>query len=54
MTGDLVDTIDHNDGSMQEHWNLISRGNLAIKTGLYIYVVETEKDKKVGKFVILR
>jgi hypothetical protein len=54
MTGDLVIAIDHNDGSGQELWDLISRNNQAIKAGLYIYVIETEDDKNIGKFVILR
>jgi len=54
LTGDLVIAIDHNDGTGQELWNLISRNNQAIKAGLYIYVVETENDKHIGKFVVLR
>jgi hypothetical protein len=54
MTGDLVIAIDHNDGSGQQLWNLVSRNNQAVKAGLYLYVVETENDKRIGKFVILR
>ncbi len=54
LTGDLVITIDHNDGTGQELWNLQSRNIQAIKAGLYIYVVETENDKEIGKFVVLR
>ncbi len=54
ITGDHIISIDHTDGTMQEEWNLVSRNRQSVKTGLYIYVVETEDAKKVGKFVILR
>ena len=54
LTGDLIDEINHTDGSQQELWDLITRNEQSIKTGLYIYVVETDKDKKIDKFVILR
>lgn len=54
MTGDLVKVIDHKDGTGQELWNLQSRNIQAIKAGLYLYVVETENDKHIGKFVVLR
>jgi hypothetical protein len=54
MVGDLVDEIEHNDGSDSELWDLISRNDQAVVSGLYIYVVETEDDKHIGKLVIMR
>jgi len=54
ITGDWVITIMHTDGTAQEAWNLKSRNEQFVKTGLYIYVVETENAKKIGKFVLLR
>lgn len=57
MTGDLVESIYHDDGTDAELWDLISRNNQKAVSGLYVYVVETEQpdyDKYVGKFVIIR
>ena len=57
LTGDLVDTVYHDDGSDSEFWYLISRTRLRLVSGLYLYVVETEipkYEKVTGKFVIIR
>ncbi len=57
ITGDLVETIYHNDGSDAELWDLISRNNQKAVSGLYLYVVEVEQpeyEKHIGKFVIIR
>lgn len=54
ITGDHVITIQHTSGTSQEEWNLKSRNEQYVKTGLYIYVVETENAKKIGKLVLLR
>ncbi|MFC2076034.1 T9SS type A sorting domain-containing protein [candidate division KSB1 bacterium] len=54
MAGDLVEEIEHVSGSDSELWDLISRNNQSVVSGLYIYVVETEADKHIGKFVIMR
>jgi hypothetical protein len=53
MTGDLVQTIDHTDGSDMEKWDLISRNTQSIASGLYIFIVETNNDKFIGKFVVM-
>lgn len=54
MAGDLVKIIEHTDGSSMEYWDLVSRNNQDVVSGLYLYVIETEKDKATGKFVIIR
>lgn len=57
LTGDLVDTIYHEDGFGDHLWSLISRNNQKVVSGLYLYVVERETptyDKFIGKFVIIR
>jgi len=55
MAGDLVKEIFHNDASHgAEIWDLISRNNQAIVSGLYIYVVESGGDKKIGKMLVIR
>ncbi|RJP78661.1 MAG: T9SS C-terminal target domain-containing protein [Candidatus Zixiibacteriota bacterium] len=54
LAGDIVDTIDHTDGTNAERWDLLSKNTQSVVSGLYIFVVETESDKKIGKFVIAR
>ena len=57
MTGDLVESIYHDNGTDAELWDLISRNQQKAVSGLYVYVVETDQpeyDKFVGKFVVIR
>ncbi|MBN1349780.1 hypothetical protein JXJ21_10255 [candidate division KSB1 bacterium] len=57
LAGDLVDTIYHEDGYGDVLFDLVSRNTQKVVSGLYIYVVETEKPtykKVMGKFVIIR
>jgi hypothetical protein len=54
MSGDLVKMIEHTDGSSTESWDIVSRNNQAVVSGLYLYVVETDNEKATGKFVIIR
>jgi len=55
LSGDLVRDIDHKDGSGDEYWNLFSRKEQEVVSGLYIYKIETDNgDYKVGKLMILR
>ncbi|UCE17290.1 MAG: T9SS type A sorting domain-containing protein [Gemmatimonadota bacterium] len=54
LEGDLVETIIHDSGTDSEMWNLISRNDQFVVSGLYYYVVQTESEKKIGKFVIMR
>lgn len=55
--GDLVDTIYHQDGTNSQFWPLITRNQMRAVSGLYLFVVETEKpeyEKYIGKMVIIR
>jgi hypothetical protein len=54
LDGDLVKTIIHDDGTDSEKWNLISKNDQFVVSGLYYYVVRTNAEKKIGKFVIIR
>ncbi len=54
ITGDIVQTLDHTDGTDTESWNLISKNTQSVVSGLYLFVAETDSDKKIGKFVIAR
>ena len=55
LTGDMIRELYNNDEDDAEiSWNLISRNNQSVVSGLYIYVVETDNDKKIGKMLIIR
>ena len=55
LTGDLVQELYHNDlDSGVQDWDLVSRNNQAVVSGLYIYVVETDNDKMMGKLLVIR
>lgn len=58
LDGDLIQTIEHNypedaPGSMHDIWNLISRNEMMIVSGIYLYSVESEWGNQIGKFVII-
>ena len=60
LAGDLVETLNHdvsNDAIKrgEVEWNLLSRSNRAIASGIYVFTVESDQFKtQVGKFVIIR
>jgi hypothetical protein len=55
MRGDLVKTIEHNDGSGIAAWNQVTDYGQFAKSGIYIYRVETpDGNKSIGKFAIVR
>lgn len=53
-SGDLVKIIEHTDASSTEFWDLVSRNNQDVVSGLYLYIVETSDANATGKFVIIR
>jgi len=57
VRGQLVQSIDHNanvdDGT--EIWNMLSKDNLEISYGIYIYHIQAEGiGEKIGKFVVIK
>ncbi|HID94103.1 MAG TPA: hypothetical protein EYP60_08415 [bacterium (Candidatus Stahlbacteria)] len=59
VSGDLIKEIEHTDGTGDEYWNLLSRNNQEVVSGLYVYKVEAWNAEgkpiyKIGKFIILR
>lgn len=54
--GDLVETIEHTDGSGDEFWDLTTRANQLVVSGLYIAVItDNDSGKQIQrKFVIVR
>ena len=52
--GDLIETIEHNDGSGDEVWNSITSSRQIIVSGLYIAHFEMPSGSAVRKFTIIR
>jgi len=53
--GDLIKTIEHNDGSGDEEWNSTTEYGQVVVSGVYIAVFETPKgEQAIRKFVIIR
>ena len=53
LAGDHVITLNHADGS-SESWDLISRNQQMVTSGIYLYAVEASSGKKIGKFIVVR
>ncbi len=57
LAGDHVITLEHRDYSGEvgtEYWDLVSRNDQDIVTGLYVYRVETADDFVIDKFAIVK
>jgi hypothetical protein len=55
LSGDLVDEIVNDDGDSWANWDLITRRQGDIVSGVYLYVAEdADGNTKVGKFVVVR
>ena len=61
VAGDLIKTIDHQTGSADERWDLVTDSNQLIASGVYILQVDNAKniEKKpipgsIEKFVVVR
>jgi hypothetical protein len=59
LDGDLVRKLEHaqhpsNSQASVEVWNLITRNTQAVKTGIYIYTVESRFGTDIGKLVIIK
>ncbi len=54
--GDLVQTIEHDDDLYDgsESWNLLSKDDMEIAYGIYIYHIESSIGEKIGKFAIIK
>lgn len=55
MTGEIVSTLYHEDPTQGEHdWDLKSDSNRSIASGVYVFTVESDYGKQIGKFVVIR
>ncbi len=54
LSGDLVQTLSHTDGTGSQSWNLLSSGRQQIASGVYIYHVESTFGDKIGRFAVIK
>jgi endo-alpha-1,4-polygalactosaminidase (GH114 family) len=59
LSGDLITTIDYEAPPDQPDkgevsWNLLSASNRALASGVYVYAVESDFGRQIGKFVLIR
>lgn len=61
LVGELVATIEHRPGTPgydpmrgEEDWHLFSASNRAIASALYVFTVDSDLGRQVGKFVIIK
>ena len=54
--GELVETIEHNDGSGDEYWDLTTSANQLVVSGIYMAVIEDSQtgEQVIKKFTIIR
>ncbi len=56
ISGNLVQTLHHQSSlaNGQEPWNLVSKDGMDISFGVYVYVVESQYGKKIGRFAVIK
>lgn len=54
VTGDLVKTIEHTDGTTEASWNQVTDDNQLIFSGVYLFHIDSKIGSTVGKFVVVR
>ncbi len=56
LSGNLVQTLHHQStlSNGQEPWNLVSQDGMDIAFGIYVYVVESQFGKKIGRFAVIK
>ncbi|MFH2037559.1 MAG: hypothetical protein ABIJ45_14255 [Candidatus Zixiibacteriota bacterium] len=58
LDGDLIDSFEHDypkdsPGSMHDTWDMITRNDMAIVSGIYYFAIESEYGNQVGTFVVI-
>ncbi len=54
LSGDLVNTVEHSDGSGTADWNMLSRDGLDISPGVYLYHIESSVGSRTGRFALIK
>lgn len=56
LSGDHLRTLEHNSPGLDgnENWDLLTKNNQKIASGVYVYHVESPYGEKIGKFAVVR
>ena len=54
LSGDLVKTLDHTDGTGATDWNMLSEDGLDISPGVYLFRVESKYGNRTGRFAVIK
>ena len=54
VDGDLVQTLEHTEGTGRLEWNLLTSERRPIVSGVYFYHVESKYGEKIGRFAVIR
>lgn len=54
LSGDLVQTIDHDTDGGTAEWNLLTANSHQIASGIYLYHVESEYGQFLGRFSVIK
>ncbi len=54
LAGDLVRTLENNDGDGAETWDLLSSSGQQVASGTYIFHVESDYGEHLGRFAIIK
>ena len=54
LSGELINTLEHTDGSGAEDWNMLSESGRSIAAGVYLYNVESQYGNFNGKFAVVK
>jgi hypothetical protein len=54
LAGDLINTIEHDDGSGVARWNLLTLDQRQVASGMYIYHVESPYGDHMGRFAVIK
>jgi hypothetical protein len=56
LAGDLLRTLEHVSPALDgnENWDLLTKNNQKIASGIYIYHVKSDYGEKIGKFAVIR
>lgn len=56
LSGDLLRTLEHESAEFDgnENWDLLTKNNQKIASGIYIYHVDSDYGEKIGKFAVVR
>jgi len=54
LSGDLVETIEHNEIGGAARWDLLSKDNQQVSSGVYLFHVESPYGEHLGRFAVIK